>query len=85
MKTYIIRGIPHIVKAITNERVIFQALTSNYYNNPSFKIKFDRRIGYYITIPDKDKYKDILLTDIFRNFEIYNKLKTVEQLREGFI
>lgn len=86
---FMIYGTPHIVKGITNERVIFQALKSDsYYNNPSYKIKFHSYKGYYITIPQEGYgggYKDISLVDIFKSFEMYNKLKRVEQLRGEFI
>lgn len=83
---FMIYRTPHIVKGITNERIIFQALKSDsYYNNPSYKIKFNSYKGYYITVPQVDGYKDISLVDIFKSFEMYNKLKKVEQLRGEFI
>lgn len=83
---FMIYGFQHIVKGITNERVIFQSLKkASYYENPSFKIKFHSNKGYYITVPQKVGYQDILLVDIFKNFEIYNKLKGTELIREDFV
>lgn len=77
-KYFTINGKIHKVIGIKNDRVIFQAMQFSNFNNPSYKIKFDHYLGYYIETEDKM----IKLKEIFEKWDLYQNIQDYNQITE---
>lgn len=84
---FIIDNKPHKVLGIKGDRVILQCMTPRkYFNvrNRSFKINFDGDIGYYINIPQGNTKTKVLMSDILKQWDIYNNIKEYNKILKEY-
>ncbi len=87
-KYFMVDNKPHKVLGIKGDRVILQSMTPRKYSgmakNRSFKINFNGDIGYYIVIPKGTTKTKVLMSDILKQWEIYNNIKEYNRLLKEF-
>lgn len=87
-KYFMIDNKPHKVLGIKGDRVILQSMTPIKYTglvrNRSFKIYFSGDIGYYIVIPKGTTRIKVLMSDILKQWEIYNNIKEYNRLLKEY-